>query len=248
MKIVVSPADRDLVRPLREAFREAAGCQVVPYSMFERGHCNPYLLHVDGQLAGYVGVRTRYYPGHLQEFHVFPTYEDRLDELLEAAITESGATHLYIQTNLPPLNRIAFHFANTFTVENILFSDGATPGPSLPDATGLVAVQNPEPNHPDSRDFALERDGEILVKGGYLCHYNAPYADVHMEVMEAHRGQGLGSAFVAGVRRMAHLAGKIPAARTSPDNVASRRTLLRAGFQICGHVLLGEIARSNHSA
>jgi hypothetical protein len=43
------------------------------------------------------------------------------------------------------------------------------------------------------------------------------------------------------VKRICYEAGKKPAARTGEDNIASRRTLEKAGFVVCGRLLVGEV-------
>jgi GNAT superfamily N-acetyltransferase len=62
-----------------------------------------------------------------------------------------------------------------------------------------------------------------------------------MEVTEGFRRRGLGSYIVQQVKRECYLAGCVPAARCSMENVASRATLLRAGLEIAGYMLLGEV-------
>lgn len=80
-----------------------------------------------------------------------------------------------------------------------------------------------------------------MVRGGYLCHYNPPYADVHMEVEEAWRQRGIGAWFVQEVRRAALAAGKVPAARCDVTNLLSRRTLERGGLVCCGEIVEGSL-------
>ena len=43
------------------------------------------------------------------------------------------------------------------------------------------------------------------------------------------------------LKRVAYELGAIPAARCSPDNVASRRTLQKAGFVPFAHMLVGTL-------
>jgi RimJ/RimL family protein N-acetyltransferase len=57
-------------------------------------------------------------------------------------------------------------------------------------------------------------------------------------------GQGLGSFLVQELKRVCYELGAVPGARCNPDNVASRRTLQRAGFVPFAHILDGELAAS----
>lgn len=241
MAIEVLRVGREEVRGLRDAYREAAHCQIISFSAVERGNSNPWLLKLSGEVAGYGAVWNRYYEGGLHELYVLPPFRPWADRLLRALIRESKATNLQVQSNAPLLNIYGPIFANALTADRILFQDTERFGPPLPDEAKFERVLNPEPNHPDSRDFVLRIGTETIATGGYLCHYNAPYADVHMDVAPNWRRQGVGSAFVAAVRRAAWSEGKVPAARCDVQNVPSRRTLEQGGFQACGAMLAGPI-------
>jgi RimJ/RimL family protein N-acetyltransferase len=81
----------------------------------------------------------------------------------------------------------------------------------------------------------------VAASGGILFHYNRPYGDIYMETAEAFRRRGLGSFLVQELKRVCYEGGQVPAARCSPNNIASRRTLQRAGFVPCGHILKGAV-------
>jgi GNAT superfamily N-acetyltransferase len=86
-------------------------------------------------------------------------------------------------------------------------------------------------------------EGEIVAKGGVLFHYNVPYGDVYMDVDEPYRRRGIGSYLVQELKRICYELGAIPAARCSTDNVASRRTLQKAGLVPFAHILFGTLTR-----
>jgi GNAT superfamily N-acetyltransferase len=65
-----------------------------------------------------------------------------------------------------------------------------------------------------------------------------------MEVAEPFRRRGLGSWFVQELKRAAHDFGAIPCARCNLTNVASRRTLQKAGFVPFAHMLTGVLGRA----
>jgi GNAT superfamily N-acetyltransferase len=83
---------------------------------------------------------------------------------------------------------------------------------------------------------------EIAAAGGVLHHYNPPYGDVYMKVAAPFRRRGIGAWLVQELKRVCRGGGHVPAARCSVGNVASRRTLQKAGFVPCGHLLTGAIA------
>ena len=74
-----------------------------------------------------------------------------------------------------------------------------------------------------------------------MFHYNHPYCDVYMEIAETQRGRGLGAYFVQELKRIAYEMGGVPAARCNPTNVASRKTLQKAGFVPYAHIVDGKI-------
>lgn len=90
-------------------------------------------------------------------------------------------------------------------------------------------------------DYVLELNGEVVATGGFLLHYNMPFADLYMEVREDCRKKGFGSFLIQEIKKQCYLAARVPAARTGIENVASKATLLKAGLKISGHMLLGEI-------
>jgi GNAT superfamily N-acetyltransferase len=62
-----------------------------------------------------------------------------------------------------------------------------------------------------------------------------------MEVREDTRRKGYGSYLVQEIKAQCYLAGRVPAARTGSNNVASKATLLKAGFEVAGHMLLARV-------
>ena len=88
-----------------------------------------------------------------------------------------------------------------------------------------------------SADFVVAVQGVVVATGGFLLHYNPPFADLFMEVRADMRRRGYGSFLIQELRRECYLAGRVPAARTSTDNVASQRALARGGLRECGRML-----------
>jgi GNAT superfamily N-acetyltransferase len=87
----------------------------------------------------------------------------------------------------------------------------------------------------------VELRGELIASGGFLLHYNKPFADLYMEVRADRRRCGYGSFLIQELKRECYLAGRVPAARCNKDNLASRATLRKAGLRECGLVLLGRV-------
>jgi GNAT superfamily N-acetyltransferase len=91
-------------------------------------------------------------------------------------------------------------------------------------------------------EWLLELEGQVVATGGILFHYNHPYGDIYMGVEEAHRRRGLGAYFVQELKRIAYEIGSLPGARCNVDNIASRKTLQKAGFVPFAHILVGKLA------
>jgi GNAT superfamily N-acetyltransferase len=79
--------------------------------------------------------------------------------------------------------------------------------------------------------------GEVVATGGFLLHYNPSFADLYMEVRSDARRRGYGSFLIQEIVAECYLAGRVPAARTGIDNIASQRTLLKGGLRECGRML-----------
>jgi GNAT superfamily N-acetyltransferase len=66
-----------------------------------------------------------------------------------------------------------------------------------------------------------------------------------MEVRKDMRRRGLGSLLLQEVKRECYREGRVPAARCSIRNDASRATLLRAGLRVSGFMLAGDVRKSD---
>lgn len=57
-------------------------------------------------------------------------------------------------------------------------------------------------------DYVVELEGQVVATGGFLLHYNFPFADVYMEVEKDHRRKGVGSFLVQEIIKQCYLAGR----------------------------------------
>jgi GNAT superfamily N-acetyltransferase len=64
-----------------------------------------------------------------------------------------------------------------------------------------------------------------------------------MEVSEPYRRRGIGSYLVQELKRICYEMGKTPAARCNVSNVASRKTMEKAGLLPYGRILLGDVVK-----
>ena len=234
--IAVDLTTADAIAPLRERHRQEMHCQIVRDSFARRGFSHCYHVLADGLVVGYGLIDHRFDPGAVHEFFVAPAHRGWALPMFRRLLDVGDGRHIRVQTNDPLLLLMFYDCATNITVENVLFEDALTTTLPCPGGT----LQRKEG---DEEEWHVVVDGEIAATAGLLYHYNPPFADVYMDVNERFRRRGYGSYVVQEVKRVAHALGKIPAARCNADNVASRRTLERAGMLPCGRLLRGDVVR-----
>lgn len=239
------------VMPLRERYREEMNCQIVHDSIHRRvGWTLTYLLESGGVQVGFgsvaIGGPWKDKPT-LFEFYVLPGQRTRAFELFEALLASADARFMEIQSNDVILAAMFHTYAREIASEKIVFHDklttalpanGATLQRATSDEETLICIEQRQ----GGPEWLLEVDGKIAGQGGILFHYNRPYGDLYMEVAEPYRRRGLGSWLVQELKRLAYELGAVPCARCSPANLASRRTLQKAGFVPFAHMLTGNIS------
>lgn len=238
MTISVKPVTVEDILRWRDLFREEMHCQIVHDNMHARaGWTQPYEVEIAGAPAGYgsilvggpwTGTRTVF------EFYLIPRHRARMFDAFSSLLTTSKATAITAQTNDPLLTVMLHAWAKNIASESIVFEDKLTTTHTL---DGAIFRQRGEPDH----DWSLEMGGVIAATGGILYHYNRPYGDIYMEVAEPWRQRGLGCYIVQELKRACYELGSIPCARCNPNNMASRRTLQKAGFVPCAHILSGTL-------
>jgi len=238
------------VQPLREQYRHEMNCQIVHDSIHRRhGWTTTYRLTVDGETAGFgsmaiAGPWTD--KPTIFELYVVPTYRSRVFELFEALLTASGARFMEVQSSDALLTVMLHAYARDIRSDAIVFHDQLTTALPSMDATLHCAMPEENIRHciearQGGPEWRLELNGRTVATGGILFHYNRPYGDVYMDVVEDHRRRGFGSYLVQELKRIAYELGAIPAARCNPGNIASRQTLQKAGLVPFAHILDGTI-------
>ena len=248
MNIEVFPTAVEDITALRELYRQEMNCQIVHDSFPRRGFSDPYLLRAGGHLAGYGLVANRHDPDTVDEFYTLPAYRAAALPLFRQLLEVSRATQIRAQTNDRLMLLMLYDCAADIASDTVLFEDAVTTHLSCP-----AGILRPVDGGDRERIFAhqaepvgdwmIESEGAVVATGGALSHYNPPYADIFMEVHEPHRRRGLGSYLVQELKRICYEQGKKPAARCGVSNVASRKTLEKAGLLPCGRVLLGQVVK-----
>lgn len=247
MNIQAFQVEFNEVEAMRELYRQEQNCQIIHDSALSRKLADPYLILIDGKIAGYGGVWNRYDVGRAMEFYLFPRYKREASSIFKEFLQASSATSMEAQTNCPLLLMLLCEFAKNIAVENILFQDTKVTNLACPSGVFRQSTEDEkstifEHHSEPVGDWVVESDGKIVASGGYLRHYNPPYGDIYMEVQEESRMRGIGSFLVQELKNVCYESGKKPSARCNSDNVASRKTLMRAGFEPCARLLTGDVA------
>jgi len=239
MECSARPVSVGEIAPWRDHYRQEMNCQIVHDSLHSRpAWTQSYLLEIAGAPAGYgatmiggpwTGTRT------LFEFYVLPKYRSHIFHLFSALRAASEATGMEIQSNDRIITVMLHVFAHDIKTDSVIFEDKLTTHHRVPDAE-LV----PHDKH-EEYDWALKVNGAVAATGGILYHYNRPYGDIYMEVKEPFRQRGYGSYLVQEMKRICYEQGNIPAARCNPNNVASRKTLQKAGLVPYANILTGRL-------
>jgi len=250
MNVSVAATTLERIQPWRDMHRFEMNCQVVHDSIHDRaGLTQEFLLSIGDTPVGYgslaIGGPWKDAPT-LYQVYVVPTHRQRLLDLYRRLVEVSEAVQITIQSN-DPLATVMLHACVTEATSNaILFHDRHVTALAPADAIYRAATAAEAPDVP-SQDLryrgVVEVGGEVAATGGVLFHYNRPFGDIYMDVNEPFRRRGLGSFIVQELKRICYENGHVPAARCSPDNLASLRTLQKAGFDPCGHILTGAVRR-----
>ena len=250
MELSIKMASVEEILPWRDLYRQEMNCQIVCDALDSRkGWTQPYLLVAGAAIAGFGSVAVG---GPWQgkstvfAFYVLPQYRSRVFDLFSALLTASGATMIEAQTNDVLLTVMLHTFAHNVASESILFHDKLTtthspPGAIFRRATPDDAAQILSHELDSGAKWVVEVEAKVAAAGDILFHYNRPYGDIYMKVAEPFRRRGLGSYLVQELKRICYEGGSVPAARCNPKNVASRKTLQKAGFVPCGHILTGSV-------
>ncbi|MBL8228508.1 MAG: GNAT family N-acetyltransferase [Bryobacterales bacterium] len=250
MPLAARLSELEEIAPLRVQYTAEMNCQVIHHSIHSRlGWTQEYAIEVDGTAGGYgsVAVAGPWQDAHtLYEFYVVPELRTRVFEIFEALLAASAVTRIETQTNDALLTTMLHTYAGKIEVESILFEDavettlepgGASVRHSVPEDVPQLKRHELD----DAAGWVMCVDGEIAGAGGVLYHYNRPYGDVYMRIAERFRKRGLGAFLVQELKAACRRGGSVPAARCNVANVASRRTLQKAGFVPCGNLITGEV-------
>lgn len=234
------------ILPLRALFLQEANHQVRYNACHERGWSDSYALQIDGSVVGYGAIKGREIPERntVFEYFVLPPFRKYASALFRTLVAAAQPEFVECQSNDPMLSAMLFEFARSVSADVVLFEDHRVTELILPGA--LVRRRRVDEEAfahaiESVGDYVVAQEGEVIATGGFLLHYNPPFADLYMEVREDCRGRGVAGFLLQEVKRQCYLAGRVPAARCGIRNLASRGALCKAGLKICGFMLTGEV-------
>lgn len=235
------------IQHLRNLFLQENNFQIRYNACHERGWSDSWLLTVDDLNIGYGSVKGK---NNLTdrdavfEFYIIPVYRKYSQKLFSVLLENSGAKFIACQSNDRALSSLLYELAVEIKSDVILFEDYKVTDLVNP---GVVFRKRKESdqvfNHQVEPvgEYILELYEEVVATGGFMLHYNPPFADLYMEVNELHRSKGYASFILQEIKRECYLAGRVPAARCAIDHVASRKALLKCGLKVSGYMLEGKV-------
>jgi len=249
MKLSAIKTNLQEILPLRSLFLQENNFQIRYNAQHERDWSDSYLITHNEEKIGYGAVAGKdKIPDRdsVFEFYIIPSFRKLASPAFLELIYASKASYIICQSNDLLLSSLLFEFAQNINADTILLQEDFTSSIYIENIifrkrsdNDIVFEHKAEP----VGDYVLELNKEVVATGGFLLHYNIPFADLYMEVREDCRRKGFGSLLIQEIKKQCYLAGRVPSARTGLKNIASRKTLIKAGFKISGYMLLGGIKK-----
>jgi GNAT superfamily N-acetyltransferase len=247
MTLDVAKTNLEEILYLRNLFLQENSFQIRYNARHERGWSDSYLIIYDqqkigyGSVAGYENLTDR---DAVFEFYIIPSFRNLSSAACLKLLQASKSAFIECQSNDVLLTAMLYEYGQNIAANTILLEDHHTTGIKMDkmlfrkrNESEIVFEHRAEP----VGSYVLELNNEVVATGGFLLHYNMPFADLYMEVKENCRRKGFGSFLIQELKKQCYLSGRVPAARTGMDNVASKATLIKAGLKVAGFILSGAI-------
>lgn len=246
MEIKVIKTQLEDIRSFRTLFLYEGHFQFTYDKCHYYGWADTYVFSADGKTVGYGAVwgkDNRTDRDSIMEFFVLKTFRQFSRAIFRDFISVSGASFIECQSNDFLLRDMLYEYSEKITAEAILFEDHVQTEFLIPGVL-FGRKKTTDENADDIGGYFLEQNGEIVATGGFMLNYNIPYADIYMGVTERHQRKGFGTVIIQELKKEIYLMGRVPAARCNITNVASKGSLIKAGFKVCGYRLNGIIKNS----
>lgn len=247
MELDAVKTDLEEILHLRNVFLQENNFQIRYNSRHERGWTDSYAIIYDQQKVGYGSIAGNDNINDRDtvfEFYILPPFRNLSSAAFLKFLQVSKPKYLECQSNDALLTALLYEFAQTIKPNTILLGENTTTDMKMENVMFRKRYENDivfEHKAEPVGSHVLEQNNEVVATGGFLLHYNKPFADLYMEVREDCRRKGLGSFLIQELKKQCYLSGRVPAARTGLENIASRATLIKAGLKISGFILMGEV-------
>lgn len=235
------------ILPIRAFFLRENQIQIRYDACHERNWSTSYTISDRGQIVGYGTVKGKEELADrdaIFEFYLLPIYRKWSAPIFEYLLAFTGVDYVEAQSNEPFLTALLYEYCQDIYADVILFAEDRSTKHVLPGVTFRQYRPGDDvfgKSAKEAGEFVLEKDGIIVATGGFLTHYNLPFADLYMETHPDFRNRGFSSYLLQELKKECYAAGYKPAARCNLKNKASQNTLLKAGFRICGFMLTGRL-------
>lgn len=243
MDVVLSTYDE--IKSLRLKFLSEINHQVRYDSCHWREWSDEYLIFSNGDPIGYGSVKGKdkiIDRDTLFEFYLAPKHRRDTLKHFNHLLSSIDINFIECQSNDSLLYPLMESFAATIYCDVILFEHQLSTTISKPEVVFREREETDKiswKSIDELGQYVLEMKGTVIADGGFLTHYNKPFADIFMEVHEEHQGKGYASYLIQEIVKKSYKENYQPAARCNVANRASKRALENAGFKICGSMCTG---------
>ena len=242
MNVEAIRADGQTIAPLRRLFLEERPFQIRYEACHSRGWADYYLLKRGDTILGYGAIKGQEIAARdaIFEFFLLAPFQGHGAAAFVSLIVAAQPRWIECQSNDVLLFALLGGFGQDIKAQAILFEAAMPTELEKPDvmfrrrgAGEPVFVHRGEPEG----SWVLEQKGEIVATGDFLAHYNAPFVDLHMEVVPTRRRQGLGAFLVQELIAECRHESLTPAARCDMHDAVSIAALSKAGMRPVGLML-----------
>lgn len=247
MNLTITQTKLKEILPFRTLFLQETNFQIRYNACHERNWTDSYIIKVDGRAIGYGSVKGKEELAErdaIFEFYVLPTFRNKLSLIFSILLEIAQVSFIECQSNDFVLASMMYEFAKNISSDVILFEASQYTAYKLSEVTFRHYKKGDnvfDKKEEDVGEYVLDKHGEIVATGGFLLHYNIPFADLYMETKESCRQKGYGSFIIQELIKECYLVGRVPAARCNISNKASKATLIKGGLKVCGYMLTGEV-------
>ena len=250
MQIHITKTKLISILPLRKCFLQEFDFQIRNNVCHAGNWSDSYLIMVDGKEIGYGSVKGKKELNKrdtIFEYYLTPNYRNRASLIFSELLQITKVKYIESQSNDLFLSAMLYEFAENIKSHEILFEDGYAS--KLIQSEIIFRKKKPEDvswKNGEVGEYVLDKKGEIVAEGGFLFNFNLPFVDLYMEVKNEYRRLGLGSFIIQKMKKECYKIGHIPGARCYTSNVASKATLQKGGFKVCGYMLLGVVGLNTY--